>query len=130
VGQSLDGLSFSLCSTLVPGFLLDRSNSELKFLRLVSGAIPQTGETPNLSIGFLSLCWVFQLMSSLLGPGSLLISWSLRLSVGYPQFPIPHCYTSPDALTSSLSPHTHDPAHSFPLPLFFSFQFCPSLYLL
>ena len=39
------------------------------------------------------LCGVFQLMSSLWGPGRLLLSWHLGLSGCYPQFPIPHCYT-------------------------------------
>ena len=57
----------------------------------------QPGASCNLWIWSLQvlspLCWVFQLMSSLLGPGSLLLSWHLGLSGGYPQFPIPHCYT-------------------------------------
>jgi hypothetical protein len=33
------------------------------------------------------------LISSLFGPGSLLLSWHLGLSGGYPQFPVPYCYT-------------------------------------
>jgi len=40
------------------------------------------------------LFWSFQLILSLLGPGSLLLSSYLGLSVGYPQFSIPNCYTS------------------------------------
>ena len=38
------------------------------------------------------LCWAFQLISFLLGPGILLPSWHLWLAVGYPQFTIFHCY--------------------------------------
>jgi hypothetical protein len=38
------------------------------------------------------LCWAFQLISSLLSPRRLLLSWHLGLSGGYPQFLIPHCY--------------------------------------
>ena len=41
MGQSLDGLSFSLCSLFVPAFPLDRSNSGLIFLRWMHSLIPQ-----------------------------------------------------------------------------------------
>ena len=41
----------------------------------------------------LSLCGVFQLMSSLWGPGTLLLTLHLWLSDCYTQIPIPHCYT-------------------------------------
>ena len=37
-------------------------------------------------------CWVFQLKSSPLGPGSLSLPWHLGLSNGYPQSLIPYCY--------------------------------------
>ena len=88
--------SFS-SSLFVPAFPLDRKNSGLIFLRWVGSPIPQPGAVPNLWIWSLQvlspLCWVFQLMSSLLGPGNLLGPWHLGLSSGYPQFPIPHCYT-------------------------------------
>jgi hypothetical protein len=93
-------------------------------------------------LGSPSPCWVFQLMSSLLGPGSLLISWHLGTSDGHPQFPIPHCYTplfnflnlcisppSPPTLDSDTHTHTHThtplysplppiflPSPSYPLP--------------
>jgi hypothetical protein len=84
-------------SLFVPAFPLDRSNSVLIFLRWVGGSIPQLGAMPNLwiwSLHILSLlCWVFQLMLSPLGPGTLLLSCHLWLSSGYPQFPISHCYT-------------------------------------
>jgi hypothetical protein len=80
----------------VPVFPLDRSNSGLKFLRWVGGPIPQLEAMPIhwiWSLQVLSpLCWVFQLMSSSLGPGSLLLSWHLGLSGGYPQFLISYCY--------------------------------------
>jgi hypothetical protein len=42
----------------------------------------------------LPLCWTFQLISSLLGSGSLLLSWNFGLAGGYPQFLMSHCYTS------------------------------------
>ena len=108
----------------VPVFPLDRSNSGLKFLRWVGGPIPQLGAMPNLWIWSLQvlspLCWVFQLMSSLLGPGRLLLSWHLGLSGCYP--PVPHpplLYISvqfPDPLyISSISSHTLF-CSPFPLP--------------
>jgi hypothetical protein len=111
----------------VPVFPLDRSNSGLKFWRWVGGPIPQPGAIPNFRIWslqvILSLCWVFQLMSSPLGPGSLLLSCHLGLSGGFLQF-IPHCYTSLfnflTFCTSPPSPPTPDPAPSFsPPPLLF-----------
>jgi hypothetical protein len=40
VGQSLDGLTFSLCSIFVLEFPLDRDNSALKVFRWVGGLIP------------------------------------------------------------------------------------------
>ena len=43
LGQSLGGLSFSLCSILVPAFHLDRNNSELKNLKMsrwAGGGVP------------------------------------------------------------------------------------------
>ena len=58
------------------------------------------------------LCWVFQLMSSHLGPGELLLSWHLGLSSGYSQFHTLQCYTPPfnflTLCTSRLSPPTPD----------------------
>jgi hypothetical protein len=56
VGQSLGSLSFSLCSNLVPEFPLGRNNFGLKFLKWVSGAIPQLGAMllEVVSTGFLS----------------------------------------------------------------------------
>jgi hypothetical protein len=81
-------------------FPLDRSNSGLKFWRWVGGPIPQPGGGGKCLISGCGLdrfspplCGVFQLTSSLWGPGRLLLSWHLGLSCCYPQFPIPHCYT-------------------------------------
>jgi hypothetical protein len=87
---------------------------------------PNWGAMPNLWIWSLQvlppLCWSFQLISSLLSPGSLLLSWHLGFGGGYSQYPISHCYRpSFKFLTlciSSLSPQIPDPD---PLP--------PSLFL-
>jgi hypothetical protein len=53
-------------------------------------------------------------MLSPLGPEILLLSWHLGLSLGYPNFSIPHCYTPLfNFLTlciSPPSPPTPDPA--------------------
>jgi len=74
-------------------FPLDRSRSGLKSWRWVGGPITQTRTWPNLWIWSLQVlptfCWVFQLISSLLGPGRLLLSWHLELAGGYPSFPSP-----------------------------------------
>jgi hypothetical protein len=87
----------------------------------VEGPITQTGGMPNVWICSLqvlpSLCWVFQLMSSSRGPESLLISRQLVLSGGYPQFPIPHCYT----LLFNFQTLLHHP-HLLP------YQILPTLY--
>jgi hypothetical protein len=130
VGQSLGGLSFSLCSTLFPHISFGQGQFWVTILRRVGGPIPQQGAVPNLwmcSRQVLSpLCWVFQLMSFPLSPGSLLLSWGLGLSVSYLQFPITHCYTPLfnflNICTSLLSPSTPNPTHlpfcSSPLSLF------------
>jgi hypothetical protein len=98
----------------VPAFPFDRSDSGLLFLRWVGGPIPQLEAKPThwiWSLQVLSpLCWVFQLMSSLLNPGNLLGPWHLGLSSGYPQSPLPHVlhssYQIPDPLYfSPSSPH-------------------------
>ena len=108
----------------VPIFPLDRSNSGLKFLRRVGDPIPQPGARPNLWIWSLQvlspLCWVFQLMSSLLGPGNLLGPWHLGLSSDCPQFHLPHCYIPPFKFlilcTSHQSPPISDLALLFLSP--------------
>jgi hypothetical protein len=119
-------MAFPLVSAphFVPVFPLDRSNSWLKIWRWVGGPISQLGAFPNLWIWslqlLLSLCWAFQLISFPLGPRSLLLSWHLGLSAGYPQFPIPHCYTSLFKFLTlcipSLSPPLPDPAPFYSPP--------------
>jgi hypothetical protein len=49
MGQSLDGLFFSLCSIFVPAFPLDRDDSGLKVLRWVDAHI--------LLLGAMSIDW-------------------------------------------------------------------------
>jgi len=108
---------------IVPVFHLDRSSTELIFLR--RNVVPQPVTVPNIWIWSLQvlspLCWVFQLMLSLLGSGSLLLFWHLGLSGGYPQFCIPHCYTILfnflTLCTSPLSPPTPDFVPTFPFHL-------------
>lgn len=69
----------------VPTFPFDRRNSGVIYLRWVGGSVPQLGAVPVWSLQVLSTpCWVFQLKSSLMGPGNLLGPWHLRLSSGYP----------------------------------------------
>ena len=48
VGQSLDGLSYSLRSIFVPAFPLQTDNSGLNILRWVSGPFPQLTAMPML----------------------------------------------------------------------------------
>jgi hypothetical protein len=94
----------------------------------VCGPTLQLEVIPNFWIWTLQvlspLCWAFQLMSSLLDPGSLFLSWHLAFFGGYPQFPIPHCYTPLfnflTLCTSPPSPPIPHPVPLFPpLPLFF-----------
>ena len=136
VGESLDGLSFIFCSTLIPAFPLDRRNSGLNFEKGWGGSNPQLVAIPNLWIWSLlisPLGWAFQLMSSQFCLESLLLLYHQGLSVGYPQFPISHCYTTLfNSLTLHISPPsplTLDPAPFFLLPLSLSpkpFSLCTS----
>jgi hypothetical protein len=79
-------MAFSPVSALLfaPTFPFDGSDSGLIFLRWVGGPILQHGATPIhwiWSLQVLSpLCWIFWLMSSLLGSGNLLGPWHLGLS--------------------------------------------------
>ena len=107
----------------VPAVPFDRLNSGLIFLRWVGDPIPQPGALPIhwiWSQQVLShLCWVFQLMSSMLGPGNLLGSWHLGHSSGYHQFLLPHCYTPlqiPDPLYFSPISSISEPVPLFPSP--------------
>jgi len=104
---------------------LSKGNSGLIliFWAWMGGPISQPGVVLILFIWSLQalspLCWVFWLMSFLLDPGSLLLSWHQGLSSGYPQFSSPHSYTPPfKFLTLCIfpqSPPTHD-FPPFPLP--------------
>ena len=104
----------------VPAFPLERNHSGLKILRWVGGPFLQLWSLPMHWIWSLQvqnpLCWVFQLMSSHLGPGELLLSWHLGLSSGYSQFHTLQCYTPPfNFLTLSTSPLS-PPTSNSPLP--------------
>jgi hypothetical protein len=86
LGGAISGCPFlqTLLHYFVPVFSLDRNNPELKILRWVDGTIPHLGAVPIYWYGlyrfYLSFFCVFQPMSSLVGPGSLLLPWHLGLS--------------------------------------------------
>jgi hypothetical protein len=138
VRQSPDGLFFCLCFTLWPCNFFRQEPFWVKNLEMSVWSHPSIRALPNLWIWSLQvlppICWAFQLISSPLCPGRLLLSWYLELSGGYPQFPIPHCYTPLfNFLTlciSSLSPPIPDPSPPFPLSYLSSSQVPPTLYLL
>jgi hypothetical protein len=123
VGQTLDGLCFSIYATFAPVFPLDRNNSGLNFLRWVSVPSPQLRITPaywGWPLTVLSpLCWEFQLMSSTLGPESLLYPWCLGLFSGSPplSYPSPLLHVSID----SPGPLVFSPifSHTWTCPTFF-----------
>ena len=134
VWQSLDGLSFSLCSIFVPAFPLDRNNSGLKFLRWVGVPISQLGAMPInwiWSLQVLSpLCFVFQLLSSLLGPRNLFFPDIREFLVASPSSPSPtakHLHSIFRPLYFSPSLPTPDPAPLFSPPSLSS-QVLPFLY--
>ena len=106
---------------------LDRSNFGSKFWRWMSGPIPQLG--PCLTSGYdlhrFSLPLVFQLMSSLWGPGRFLLSWHLVLSGFYPQFPFSHCFVQISDLLYISS--IFSDSHFFPTFFPFSLLFLPTL---
>ena len=128
-------MAFPSVSALVviPAFPLESNSSGLKFLRWVGGPIPQLGAMPiywRWSLQVLSpCCWVFQLMSSPLGPGRLLHPWGLGFSSGSPHSPprtVTYFNSSPGVLDFSShtcsfcplfppSPHSHA-GSSLPLP--------------
>ena len=87
-GGVVSGWTYFQCLLhfFVPVFPLDGNNSGLKFLRWVGGPIPQAEPVYwRWSLQVLSPhCWVFRLISSSLGPRSLLDPWCLRLSSGFP----------------------------------------------
>jgi hypothetical protein len=85
LGGVISGWPFlqSLLPFVVSVFSLYKNNSVLKFLRWMSGPIPQLGAMLiywRWSLQVLSLLyWVFQLMSLELGSGNVSLSWSLGL---------------------------------------------------
>jgi hypothetical protein len=98
VGQSLDDFPSVSAPLFIPIFPLDKSHFGLKVWRQVCGLILQPGALTNFWIWslqvLLPICWAVQLISSLLGPGSFLLSWHLGLAGGHSQSPSrPHCYT-------------------------------------
>jgi hypothetical protein len=127
VGQSLDSLSFILCSTLCPCISFRQEQFWVKILEMVGWPHPSIeGHLLIRSLQVLyPLCWVFQLMSSPLPNGSLLLSCLQGLFDGYSQFHVSHCYTPPfnfPTLYTSPpppSPPTPDPAPLFTHPLLF-----------
>ena len=107
VGQSLDGLSFSLCSTLCSCISFRQKQFCVESLEMGGWPLPSTRRT-WLTSGYalhrfsFPICGIFQIMSSPWGLGRLLISCHLGISGGYHQFPIPVQYS--DALY--ISSHT------------------------
>ena len=85
VGKSLDGLSFSVCSSLCPCILFRQEKVCFRIFEM--GPMPKVWKK---SLQLLSpLRWVFQIMSSLLGPGDPFAFLHLGLSDGYPSSPFP-----------------------------------------
>ena len=121
VGQFLDGLSFSLCSTLCPHIFFRQEQFWFKLLRRMGGPIPQQGSVPNLWIWFLQvlspLFGVFQLMSPCWVLGASYFCWLPSiphppLLYNYVQFPylcisphlLPHLILTPLFTLPGLSP--------------------------
>jgi hypothetical protein len=59
-------------------------------------------------------------MSSQLGPGSLLLSWHLGLSSGYPQLPIPHCYSLLSIYPKDTPTYNKDTCSTMLIPALFT----------
>jgi hypothetical protein len=93
LGGAVSGWPFlqTLFNLYVMAFPLDRNNSGLNILRWVSGLIPQL-ETMSIycrwSLRILfPICWVFQLKSPPVVPGSLSLSRSREFLVAIPRSP-------------------------------------------
>jgi hypothetical protein len=118
-------MAFPSVSTplFVPVFPLDRSNFGLKFWE--GWEDPSLNQRPCITSWYglyrFSLSPLLGISANAipLGPVSLLLSWHLGISGGYPQFPIPRCYTPLfnflTLCTSPLSPPTTDPDTLLPL---------------
>ena len=125
VGQSLDSLSFILCSTLCPCISFRQEQLWVKILEMGGWPHPSIKgcvyPLDMVSTGFPSPLWGISAnaIPSQMGPGRLLLSWHLGLSGCCPLFSIPHCYTPLFNFlilcTSPQSPPTPDPA-LFPPP--------------
>ena len=135
MGQSLGGLSFSPCCVFFyPCLSFGQKHFWVKIFEMDDG--PSINWGPCLSIGgglyrhCFPLCCIFQIKSSPLDPGSLLLPWCLRLSNGSPQLLILHCYIFLFNLltlcTSLLSLPIPDPAPLFSSPSFIPPRFLPS----
>lgn len=105
----------------VPVFPLYRNISGLKILWCVGGSIPQQGPVSiywRWSVQVVSpRCWVFLLMSSPLGLGSLSLPWSLG---PVPHYPLLHASIQfNDPLNFSPVPSKDRSCSLFSLPLLF-----------
>ena len=134
MGKFLDGLPSVFILLFIPAFPFDRRNSGLVLVRWEGVSIPQMKTVPIYwmwSLHFLYLlCWVFQVMLSLLSPGNLLGPWHMGLSSGYPQIPLPYCYSPFKFLTLCTFLYQHPIRTSSPFPVSSSLPPYPSLPLL
>jgi hypothetical protein len=96
VGQSPDGLFFSLCSIPPPHSSFGWKHFWVKNFEMVGWPHPLTGDYAYLlvvvSTGSISPLWGIWAKVTPLGPGSLSFPWCLGSSSGHPQFIIPHYY--------------------------------------
>ena len=90
MGSSLNGLSFSFCSTLCPCVSFTQEQFWVKILEM--GGWPHLSAWMDMVLpGSFSPLW--GISANVWGPGRLLLSWHLGLSGCCPLFSIPHCYT-------------------------------------
>jgi hypothetical protein len=131
VKQSLDGLTFSICSIYV--FPFESKNSGLKILRWVGGPISQLEVMFIYWWYFISpLCWVYQIMSSSLELDKFLLPLHLghsSSSTGFPQSTATDLYSFfwPFGLHFWVFPHLILP--QFSLHILYSSYITLSLYL-
>ena len=130
--KPLNGISFSLCSTLCSCISFRQEQFWVNIFEIGERNHSSTRDhiSPLDIVQVISpLCRVFQLVSCSLGSGSLFLSWHLGLSGSYTHFPNSHCYISLfnflTLSTSPLAPPT--PAHALPFPFQSSLPPGPSL---
>ena len=128
MGQSLDGLSFNLCSTLFPCISFREEQFWVKYLEMSGRPIPQ-------SVGHAELLNMILTGSpsplrgiSPWAPGRLLLSWHLGHSGCYLHLPIPHCYKLLFNFLTLFKSPLSPPIPNFPLPLFSSSQVPPTYF--